>query len=228
LERALKLTTLNINRKGFFRNLIISLLSMTCILFICLQKDKMTMIPSMLLLMIPYIMLVNYSISLTQEFTNKTDKIIFSGIFSRNEIMISKLISFIFTSSICFIFYEIISLICNTFNSKMLFNNLCAFVIYGFTLGSFILLVSVITSNFIITGIISYVLYFDLILALLNQTLVSIKNETVKSVILNLPFYIANTGFYKANYTIHQSIIMIICGILFLGVACVIINRKDI
>ncbi len=226
MEKILKVITLDVKKKGFLKNLLISLLVVICILFLSCAKGKTT-IPSMLLSLIPYIILVIYSFSLTQEFANKTDKIIFTGIFSRNEIMISKLISFIVTSIICFIFYEIISIVCHTFNSKILFNDLYVFLIYAFTLGSFILLVSVITSDFILTGIIGYVLYFDLILVLLNQALASSRNEMLKNVIQNSPFYIANTGFYAVNYTGHQSIIMISCGVLFSGVACVIINRKN-
>lgn len=228
MERTLKLATLDIKRKGFLRNLIIYLISITCILFLALQKDKMTEIPSILLHLIPYIMLVNYSVSLTQEFTNKTDKIIFTGVFSRNEIMISKLISFIATAIICFIFYEVVSIVCNTFDLKVLFDNLAAFVIHTFTLSSFILLISAITSNFIVTGIVAYIFYFDLILILLNQILASSRNEMLIHGILNLPFYIVNTGFYRGSYTLQQSIVMIIYGILFLGAACIIINKRNI
>ncbi len=227
MERVLKIITLDIKKKRYLKNLMISLFVVACILFLSCSKGGMATIPIMLLQLIPYIILVIYSFSLTQEFTNKTDKMIFTGIFSRNEIMISKLISFIFTSIICFTFYEIISIVCSTFNSKMLINNLYVFLIYTFTLGSFILLVSVMTFNFILTGIVGYVLYFDLILILLNQALESSRNEALKHIILNLPFYIANTGFYAGNYTGHQSIIMIGCGVLFLGTACVVINRKN-
>lgn len=227
MERVLKVITLDIKKKGFLKNLMISLFSLTCILFLSCIKSGISRMPSMLLGIIPYIILVVYSFSLTQEFTNKTDKIIFTGIFSRNEIVISKLVSFIITSIICFVFYEIIAIICNTFNSNILLNNLWTFFLYSFTLGSFILLVSVITSNFIITGIVGYVLYFDLILELFNQALSSNRSIILKSVIRSLPFYIANTGLLAGNYTVNQSIIMIIYGMLFLGAACVIINRKN-
>ncbi|MFT5873130.1 MAG: ABC-2 type transport system permease protein [Clostridium sp.] len=227
MKRILKVITLDIKKKRFLKNLIISLFALTCILFLSFGKGGMTTIPLMLLQLISFILLVIYSVSLTQEFENKTDKIIFAGIFSRNEIMVSKIISFIVTSIICFIFYEIVSIICNTFNSNIFFNELNVFFLYAFTLGSFILLISAITPNAILTGIIGYVMYFDLILALLNQALVSSRNEMLKCVILNSPFYIANTGFYIGNYTACQSIIMISCGILFLGSACVIINRKN-
>ncbi|WPC39384.1 ABC transporter permease [Clostridium sp. JS66] len=228
MERVLKLITLDIRKKGFFKNLIISLFVVACILFLICAKGEVIAMPKMMLQIISYILLVIFSFSLTQEFSNKTDKMIFTGIFSRIEIMFSKLSSFIIAAIVCFIFYEILSIACNTFNSKMLLNNLCAFIVFAFTLGTFELLVSVFSSNFLLAGIIGYVLYFDLILALLNQALGPGRSEAVKHVIKSLPFYIANTGFYSGGYTVNQSIIMICCGVLFLVAACVVINRKDI
>lgn len=227
MERILKVMTLEIKKKGFFKNLLISLLVLNSILFLSLIKGKAASIPVILLILIPYITLVVFSFSLTQEFANKTDKIIFTGIFSRNEIMISKLISFIVVSVVCFIAYESISIICGTFNLSLMLGILQAFILYAFTLGTFILMVSAVTSNFIVTGIVGYVLYFDLILVLLNQALDSSKNEMLKLIIKNIPFYIANTGFYAASYTAQQSIIMLCSGILFFSAACVIINRKS-
>lgn len=228
LERVLKLITLDIRKKGFFKNLIISLFVVACILFLICAKGEVRAMPKMMLQIISYILLVVFSFSLTQEFSNKTDKMIFTGIFNRIEIMFSKLSSFIIAAIVCFIFYEVLSVACNTFNSKMLINNLYTFIIYAFTLGSFILLVSVFNSNFLLAGIIGYVMYFDLILVLLNQALGSGRSEAVKHVIRSLPFYIANTGFYSGGYTADQSIIMICCGVLFLIAACAVINRKDI
>lgn len=227
MEKILKLSTLNIWKKGFFRNLLISLFALICFSFLVSTGGTVKAVPSMLLQIIPYVFLVIFSFSLTQEFANKTDKMIFTGIFTRNEIMLSKLISFMYYSLTCFIFYEAISAICDTFDTKIIFKSLGAFFIYTFALGSFILLVSVMTSNFIITGIVSYVLYFDLILVLLNQALCSSKNQVLKQIIAALPFYIANTGFYSQNYTLHQSVIMLGSGFLFFTLACVIINRKN-
>lgn len=227
MERTLNVMTLDIKKKGFLSNLIIYLFVAVCISVLLCIHGKMTNVPEIFLSLTPYIILVISSFSLTQEFTNKTDKMIFTGIFTRNEIMASKLISFIFMSIICFMFYEAASLACNTFDSKMLFHEFCLFVIYAFTLGSFILLISVITSSFLVTGIIGYVLYFDLILVLLNQALSSGRSKALKCVIRNLPFYIANTGFFAGKYTLHQSVIMLTSGTIFFTIACAIINIKN-
>lgn len=233
MERVWKVINLEVKRKRFLASVMIYLALMLGILFLSyfasrsLGTINMKDIPQMYLQIIPFIILVNCSFSLTQEFANKTDKIIFTGIFTRNEVMASKLVSFLIVAIIAFGFYEFTSIICNTFNSNMIISNLISFLVYTFTLGSFILLVSVITTNFIITGIVGYVLYFDLILALLKQVLVSSTNETIKYLITKLPFYIANTGFSLGSYTPIQFIIMASSGILFLGLACVIINRKN-
>lgn len=206
----------------------ISLLALSPILLLYSKFMDKNLIPQAALRLIAFIILVISSFSLTHEFSNKTDKIIFTGIFSRTQIMISKLVSFIFVTTICFIFYEIVLIVCGTFDFKNLFGNFLTFNIYVFTIGSFILLVSVITSNFIVTGITCYILYFDLILVLFNNALGSNRSEEIKQIIRNLPFYIANMGFAKGMYTVTESIVMLGYGIVFFALACVIMNRKNI
>lgn len=228
MNRIASIAALEIRKKGFLKYLIISMISLIFILSLVHLEDKTLQVPVSMPKLISYILLVIYSFSLTQEFQNKTDKIVFTGIFTRNEIIISKLISFIGASFICFVFYEITSIIYKTFDYKILFNDFLVFIVYSFTLGSFILLVSVITSSFIVTGIVSYILYFDLILALMEQAMASHRGEFLKSIIRNLPFYTANSGFYRMNYTVNNYIFMVVSGILFLILACVIINRKNI
>jgi len=237
LKRILNVLTLEMKRKNFIKNKVISLVILIPILLLLLIMDKSTDISSVVITTIPYIWLTSFCFSLTQEFENKTDKIIFTGIFSRSEIIISKLLSFCMMALVHFIFYEILVVIfsiyggqgtSNLLNIKTLGNNLYAFLIYAFTIGSFILLVSACTTNGIFTGIITYVLYFDLVLALLSQALWSSKNETLKCVIRNSPFYNANMGFYHLKYNFNQSMVMLISGSIFLIATCIIINKKNI
>lgn len=233
MERILKVAALEMKKKGFFKNVIINILAILPFLFLIPMIDKSIDVSSIFLRMIPYIIAISFCFSLAQEFTNKTDKVIFTGIFSRNEIIISKLISFAAINIIFFIVYEIVvvlfkgTVISDILNFKTLINNLYVFMLYAFTLGSFILLISAVTSNGILTGILTYVLYFDLILTFLSQTLISSKSDVVKWIIKNSPFYTANTGFYLLKYTLNQSIVMIISGCIFLAGACVVINRKS-
>lgn len=228
MNRIVRVAALEIRKKGFLKYLIISMISLICVLSLGHLEDKTLQVPALMPRLISYILFVIYSFSLTQEFQNKTDKIVFTGIFSRNEIIISKLISFIGASSICFAFYEITSIVYKTFNYKLLFDDFLVFIVYSFTLGSFILLVSVITSNFIVTGIVSYILYSDLILALMEQAMASHRGEFLKGIINNLPFYVAGSGFYEMNYTVNNYVVMIASGILFLILACVIIKDKTL
>ena len=237
LKRILKVITLEMKRKNFIKNIVISVVSLILILLLILIIDKSTDISYVVITVIPYIWLISFCFSLTQEFENKTDRIIFTGIFSRSEIIISKLLSFCMMALVYFIFYEIVAVIfsiyggqgtSNLLNIKTLGNNLYAFLIYAFTIGSFILMVSACTANGIFTGIITYVLYFDLILILQTQALWSSKNETLKCVIRNSPFYNANMGFYHLKYNLNQSMVMLISGSIFLIATCIIINKKNI
>lgn len=228
MNRIVRVSALEIRKKGFLKYLIISMASLICILFLAHLGDKTLQVSVSMSKLISYILLVIYSFSLTQEFQNKTDKIVFTGIFTRNEIIISKLTSFIGASSICFVFYEITSIIYKTFDYKILFNDFLVFIVYSFTLGSFILLVSVITSSFIVTGIVSYILYFDLIQVLMEQAMASHRGEFLKGIISNLPFYVAGSGFHEMNYTVNNYVVMIASGILFLILACVIIKDKSL
>ncbi len=229
MERFFKITTLEIKKKKFLKGIVKSfLLAIIPGLLLNSIFIEKNLIPQIVLKLNSFIILIFSSYSLTQEFSNRTDKIIFTGIFKRTEIMFSKWISFIVITTICFVFYEVISVMCNTFESRFLINNFITFIIYTFTISSFILLVSVITSNFIVTGITCYMLHFDLILVLFNNALGSDGNELIKEIIRNSPFYIANTGFNKGMYTVTEGIIMIGFGIIFFVLACVIMNRKNI
>lgn len=234
LERILMVMTLDMKKKRFFKDALIYMLTIEVILFIISMKYNSMDISSIVLQLIPYIVLVTFCFSMTQEFRNKTDKIIFTGIYSRTEIIISKVIGMCTINLVLFVFYEITKVLFKlyshnnyVFNFNIFFNSLYIFVIYAFTFGSFVLLVSSITQDSIITGIVSYVLYFDLILELFGQALISSKNEMIKAVIRNLPFYILNTGFSTGNYNIKQSIILVGSGIIFLITSCVIINKKS-
>lgn len=237
MERILTVVSLEFKRKKFIKNILISVSVLIPILFLCFIIDKSIDISNIVLVTVPYMILGNGCFCLTQEFTNKTDKIIFTGVFKRYEIMISKLFNFFITSLIYFMFFQIVSILYNLFMNQNIsqlitfttvINNLYVFFIYTFTLGSFTLLVSVATSNSIFTGIITYIFYFDLIIALLSNVVESSGNKMVTIIIENLPFYIAVTGFNNLNYTFNQSIVMIVNGCIFFVIACAIINRKNI
>lgn len=233
----MRVLTLDMKMKGFFKGTFISLLILLGVLLVGIEgeilflnypKAAIKVTASAFHSFLPYIILVTLSISLTKEFENKTDKTIFTGIFTRTEIIISKLMSFVVTGLLCCAFYIAISIIFSGFSFKGAANSFMTFIIYTFDLGSLTLLVSVITSNSIITGIIIYVLHFDLSLALLGQAIAATKSLVAKRVIENLPFFIANTGFKAGVYTFHQAFIMIFCGVLALTATFVIINNKNI
>lgn|GEM_PF-1496202 len=237
MERILTVVSLEFKRKKFIKNILISISVLIPILFLCFIIDKSIDISNIVLGTVPYMILGNGCFCLTQEFTNRTDKIIFTGVFKRYEIMISKLFNSFITSLIYFIFFQIALILYNLFINQdisqlisftTVINNLYVFFIYTFTLSSFMLLVSVVTSNSIFTGIITYVFYFDLIITLLSNVVESSSNKMVTILIEKLPFYIAVTGFNNLNYNFNQSIVMIVSGCIFFVIACAIINKKNI
>lgn len=237
MERILTVVSLEFKRKKIIKNILISISVLIPILFLCFIIDKSIDISNIVLGTVPYMILGNGCFCLTQEFTNKTDKIIFTGVFKRYEIMISKLFNSFITSLIYFIFFQIALILYNLFINQdisqlisftTVINNLYVFFIYTFTLSSFMLLVSVVTSNSIFTGIITYVFYFDLIITLLSNVVESSSNKMVTILIEKLPFYIAVTGFNNLNYNFNQSIVMIVSGCIFFVIACAIINKKNI
>jgi ABC-2 type transport system permease protein len=235
MERVLNYSILEIKKKKFMRDLFISMIGFTAYAFLMYfvtfnlaKTGDSHDIPRNFLMLIPYLILVLSSYSLNQEFSNHTDKVIFTGIFTRNEVLLSKLLSLIFTSLVSFFFYEVLEAIIGSFEGKLIIPHLLTFIIYSFVISSFIFMISAMTSNFIVTGVIGYVLYFDLILALFSNALESTNSEFMRKVIPELPFYIANTGFVKGNYSLHQGLVMIIWGLLFFVISCVIINKKAI
>ncbi|QAA35339.1 ABC transporter permease [Clostridium manihotivorum] len=235
MERVLSYSILEIKKKKFMRDLFTSLIAFTAyavlvylVSFNLAKTGDLQDIPRNFLMLIPYLILVLSSYSLNQEFSNHTDKVIFTGVFTRSEVLASKLLSLIFTSLISFLFYEVLEVITGSFEVKLIIPHLLTFIIYSFVISSFILMVSTMTSNFIVTGVIGYVLYFDLILALFSNALESTNSELMRKVIPELPFYIANTGFVRGSYSLHQGLVMLMWGLLFFVISCVIINKKAI
>ncbi|WP_160672016.1 ABC transporter permease [Clostridium sp. C8-1-8] len=235
MERVLNYSILEIKKKKFMRDLFFSMIGFTVFAFLMYfitvnlaKTGDSRDIPRNFLMLIPYLILVLSSYSLNQEFSNHTDKVIFTGVFTRNEVLLSKLLSLIFTSLVSFIFYEVLEIITGSFEVKLIIPHLLTFIIYSFGISSFTLMISAMTSNFIVTGVIGYVLYFDLILALFSNALESTNNEIIRKIVLELPFYIASTGFIRGNYSLHQGLVMIMWSLLFFVISCVIINKKAI
>lgn len=237
MERMCSLILLEIKKKKFMKSLLISMLGMILLLMFFTGINKSIDSSRIVLSTIPYLILANGCFCLTQDFSNKTDRIIFTGVFKKWEILVSKLISLFFIGLSYIVFYEIVLVLYNLYINKDIssiisfsgiLNNIYTVLIYTFTLGSFMLMVSVCIKNTIFTGIITYVCFFNLTLVVFSQILSSNKGEVLKSIIRNSPFYILNTGFNSFKYSFNQSVIMVISGIIFLALACVIINRKNI
>lgn len=158
---------------------------------------------------------------------------IFTGIYTRTEIIIAKMIKILSTCLAIFLLYEILSfgiavyygLNISLHNS---FQSLLVFLTYGYMIGSFEFLVSSISLSGIASGVITYLCFFDIMNVLLSNALSSHISEILKSVIRNSIFYIANTGFYSQTYTIKEFLILFISASIILILSCVIFKRKNL
>lgn len=232
MERVLNVMTLELKKKGFFKNVAIGMTVAALIILSSFMANRSTDVASMTRGLISYLVLIYGSFLMAQEFSNKTDKMIFTGIFSRTEIIVSKMAGLVATTLLFFVACETVAFVSNAhmgvnMNAEMLLNDLHVFLLYAFNLGSFMMLVSSITCNAMSTGLITYVLHFDLILVLLSQALESGKSDMVKCIIRNLPFYMANTGFHVQKYSLSESMIMLASGCAYFALTCFIINRKN-
>ncbi|KOC32727.1 ABC transporter permease [Clostridium botulinum] len=237
MERILSIIFLEIKKKKFIKSVLLGILLIIPLLILFPMINKNIDSANVILGVIPYIVLANGCFYFNEDFVNKTDRIIFTGIFKKSEIMISKLASLFFISLNYIGFYEVVLILYNLYvkkgisefiNTSSILNNIYVVCIYTFTLGTFILLVSVCTKNSIFAGIITYVFYFNLILVIFEKILKSNCGTILQSIIRNSPFYILNTGFNNLKYTCSKSIIMLISGCIFFKIACAIINRKNI
>ncbi|MDQ0555979.1 ABC-2 type transport system permease protein [Paeniclostridium ghonii] len=183
---------------------------------------------------IPYFVLSNGCFVTASEFTNNTDKIIFTGIYNRKDILISKL-SYLIISSIISLILAISSLYITSFfidisrlNSTFIMSALKVTLLYTFTVGSFMILVSIISRSSIFTGIITYILFFDLTFTILGSIVGGTKDKLILNLIQFNPLYLSELGFTVFHYNLNQSISMFISGIFFFALACFILDRIDI
>ena len=180
LERTYKIFTLEIRKPNFFRTILLNLILPFIVITIFLSILVMNLqnvieINTVTLLgrVIPYLLIISSCFVLTHEFSSHTDKIIFTGIYSRMEIIISKLSYIVIASLVLYFLYMLVYFLqgvkADTLELNSVLTSFLAFLLYGLTLGSFILFISIITKNGIITGVITYVLFFDLVYTILSQ-----------------------------------------------------------
>jgi ABC-2 type transport system permease protein len=248
LTKALKVTLLELRRPKFLKQLsyILWICGVVCFLGILnsfganiiLGGKTLKDSPGIFYSYITYGILIASCFSLGQEFEHKTDRIIFTGIFTRTQVIISKLIRILVICLAFFMVYEVFSqgirmyydgtYISLTNELGNVAHDLLIFLLYGFMIGSFILFVSAVSFSGRVSGIVTYVCFFDLAQTLFSNALGSHGRELMKSIIRNLPLYIANTGFNIHQYTLRESMVLIISGAILLIATCIIMEKRSL
>lgn len=235
MNRAIKILKLELSKpksiRGLFGIMFIFLI------FSCIT-DKVAEIPINFLNLLPYIILLSSFYVLGVEFQDKTDKIIFSCSYKRYEILISKLIYAVIKSLIAGLIYLIINFVINLylgtsivkiFSIKQISIFCLTIILYSIVITSCIFLITLLTGNGKITGVIVYILFFDITNALLGEALKSSSiSKSIAFLIENSPFYVANSGLVSSYYSFTQVIFMLLLGAISLSSSFILLNKRSI
>lgn len=235
MDRAIRIFKLELSKPKTIRNLFICMFAFLA--FSCITDD-ISSIPFTFFRFAPYVILISSFSILGVEFESKTDKIMFSSKYTRNEILISKLISVVIKSLIVGLGYIIVNYAINVylgttigdiFSAKQLISIFTSSILYSATITPCIFLSSLLTNNGKVSGILIYILFFDIINALLANALQSSRiSRTVAFLLENSPFYVANGGLVYSHYSLIQVVFMLILGVFCLSVSSVLLNRRSI
>lgn len=238
MYRTFKLAQLELKKPKTIKNLIFTIAMFLILSYILNINTGIAFVPQTFKLYIPHIFLFNTFFILGCEFENNTDKVIFTGIFKRHEILLSKMFSMIIKGIIVWLSYVLLNVIINVFvvqdpNFTLinidLLKSLISIIIYSFSIGSIMFLISVITSNSKLSGIFVYFLFYDLTYVLIANAVESKSlSENIKYILINSPSYIANPGVVGNGYNLLQSMILLVTGIICLYITNLLLNKKQI
>lgn len=186
-----------------------------------------------------YMVLIYYcSKSLAGDFESGTYKTLFTSIYSRNQVLFSKLLMNLQIAVLIWILVQllnpIIGFIINQkysmekFFSINTLNSLLIFICIGFVIGSYTLLLTTITFSLLNTFItafptIWFFYFFTPVIFSVEEQLTGIW-----PIIKYIPFYTIGVGIFKESLSVGQLIQLFIWGIVFLITAIIVINRRDI
>ena len=224
-------------RKVFKENRNIVLIIIICCLMAILGSRNIESFPGNFNNMLSYGILITNFFILGKGFEKNVNRVLYSGVYSRFQIFLSKLISIIMNSIIFYIALilgiMIVSIISNTGLDSMNFINsikdLSYFILYSCSLALSIFLMTMLADNSNIGAIVTYICYFDLILALFGNALQSSRlSDGVKTIIENLPFYSTNMMFQSKIYTFSQVSVLIIFSMVVFATNCYILHKKEL
>lgn len=188
-----------------------------------------------------YVIMLYAAVSLLRDdIKNNTTKTVFTGVFSRTEIMISKAISLIIWGCVFAFFLEVNNIIISAILHKTIgingflgVNHIQLFINYIvilFSMGGLMLLIATIAFNDS-----KNILFYILLLGMVNFFTSAIVTTVHRAPELKTRFiYYIVTPFYNAvelagwDFNAQAILINVLWGIGFLTIATLIINRREI
>lgn len=172
---------------------------------------------------------------ITSDFNLGTSRSLFTGVYSRAQIINSKTIFLMIFSIILGIVNVIIGIVLQVIIiseisfSEIFMDAIKIILIYGlyfFSVLSFTLFISSIFLNRLYTIVINYVA-FIFVAELAAQT-IQRDSIALKNLIETLPFYLVTNGFNHLNYSIVAASILIAFSLLMYGMGLVIFRKRDL
>lgn len=237
MGRMIDIVTLELKKKKFISSTVLSAVAIMIysvlstwgmIVYLDFSNEYLENSLSMFLATTAFIILIICSTSLGKEFDKNTDRIIFTGIFKRSEILISKVMAMIISSTFYYIVYEITTLFFRSFSIKRAIGEFIVFVVFSYTITCTAFFITLITKKTIITGLLVFMMYYDVTNLILKQAVMSFNSELFKGIIEKLPIYFANSGFKAAHYTFEQGIILLVFASALLIASIKLLNRKNL
>lgn len=172
--------------------------------------------------------------TLGDEFDFKTSTQIFTSKVSRVKMIFAKLLSILTIGVILALANTVVSSIFKVaLNQSLTLNvlindlwvNLYIYLIYSFVVGSFTLIISSICLTSI-SGIIGSIGAFMLGPSVIS--LISSKAPSLDWITNRIPFYAADRMISSRVYGTYEVISLIVSGIIFITISCIIISKKDL
>lgn len=173
----------------------------------------------------------------SKDYKYNTYKYVYTGSFSRTKIILLKLATMITIAILCAAVGGIMLIIAINIDYKsmnfkeiikVILNLQMVFIVYTLVITSTSLLILVISKNYIITVVTTYIIFFDLFTPLILNGIDKIENNILRVVLKNIPYLYATMGAKELYYSWEKVCIMLFYSIIVIGVTIFIFEKRDL
>lgn len=226
-----------ITKKILIFELIIFLINSAIVYIIPNNNYLATLIISIVSSLPVFLMFIASEI-LSKDYKYNTYKYVYTGSFSRREILLLKLVTMITIAVICATVGSILLIIVSIYMQhknmdfqeiiKVVLNLQIVFSVYTLVVTCTSFLILVITKNYVFTVFITYITFFDLFTPLILNGINKIENNILKSALKNIPYLYVSSGARQLYYSSDKVYIMLFFSIIVIGITIYIFEKKDL